>query len=74
MSPHRELLNYFLLGIVQGVTEFLPISSDGHLVILGRCLATRGDELTVVVLLHLGSLGALLTLCRRGLVLRQGCQ
>jgi undecaprenyl-diphosphatase len=68
MSPHRELLNYFLLGIVQGVTEFLPISSDGHLVILGRCLATQGDELTVVVLLHLGSLGALLWSFRRELL------
>lgn len=63
----RELLNYALLGLVQGVTEFLPISSDGHLVILGRWLPVRGDQLMVVVLLHLGSLGALLWSFRKEL-------
>ncbi len=68
------LLPAILLGLVQGVTEFLPVSSDGHLVILGRWLATRGDPLTVVVLLHLGSLGALLWSFRRELwsILRPG--
>jgi undecaprenyl-diphosphatase len=49
------------------VTEFLPISSDGHLVILGRWFETRGDQLTVIVLLHLGSLLALLWSFRREL-------
>ena len=67
-GPERELLNYALLGLVQGVTEFLPISSDGHLVILGRWLPTRGDQLMVVVLLHLGSLGALLWSFRKELL------
>ena len=66
----RELVNYALLGLVQGVTEFLPISSDGHLVILGRWLPVRGDQLMVVVLLHLGSLGALLWSFRKELL---GC-
>ena len=64
----HELLNYFALGLIQGVTEFLPISSDGHLVILGRWLPTPGHGLTEVVLLHLGSLGALLWAFRRDLV------
>jgi undecaprenyl-diphosphatase len=68
MPADRELLNYALLGLVQGVTEFLPISSDGHLVILGRWLPVRGDQLMVVVLLHLGSLGALLWSFRRELL------
>jgi undecaprenyl-diphosphatase len=45
---------------VQGITEFLPISSDGHLVVVSRLLKTPGDELTLVVLLHLGSLAAIL--------------
>ena len=29
-------LQYFLIGIIQGVTEFLPISSSGHLVIFAQ--------------------------------------
>ena len=65
MSP---LLSYVLLGFVQGVTEFLPISSDGHLVLIGRWIPTPGDDLAVVVLLHIGSLAALLWAFRRELV------
>ena len=30
-------LQYFLIGIIQGTTEFLPISSSGHLVLFGKC-------------------------------------
>lgn len=58
-------MNYVLLGLVQGVTEFLPISSDGHLVLLSRWIDTPGDGLAVVVLLHIGSLAALLWAFRR---------
>ncbi len=61
-------LNYVVLGLVQGVTEFLPISSDGHLVILSRWVDTPGDEITVIVLLHIGSLAALLWTFRRELI------
>ena len=59
---------FILLGLVQGVSEFLPISSDGHLVILDRWLKTPGDNLMVIVLLHLGSLAALVWAFRRDLV------
>lgn len=46
-----------VLGFVQGVTEFLPISSDGH-VALGAMLFGVSDEmpLSMVVLLHVGTL------------------
>ncbi len=64
----HQLLSYVLLGLVQGVTEFLPISSDGHLVLLGRWVHTPGDELAVIVLLHTGSLAALLWAFRRELL------
>jgi undecaprenyl-diphosphatase len=60
--------SFFLLGLVQGVSEFLPISSDGHLVILDRWLETPGDNLMVIVLLHLGSLAALLLAFRADLL------
>jgi undecaprenyl-diphosphatase len=60
-----SILTYVTLGIVQGITEFLPISSDGHLVVLSRWIETPGDELTLIVLLHLGSLGAIIFAFRR---------
>lgn len=56
-----HLLNAFLLGIVQGVAEFLPISSSGHLSIAQNLLnlGVEGtDDVFLDVLLHLGTLVA----------------
>ncbi|MCX5726704.1 MAG: undecaprenyl-diphosphate phosphatase [Candidatus Saganbacteria bacterium] len=50
-----NLGNSILLGIVQGATEFLPVSSSGHLVIFSKLLGLR-PSLTCTVLLHLASL------------------
>ena len=60
-----DLLQIIVLAIVQGVTEFLPISSSGHLVIVEDLLANQGHvdqqaELTLNVFLHLGTLLAVL--------------
>lgn len=45
-----------LLGAVQGVTEILPISSDGHLSVLMRLLGYQGaSELDLTAVLHLGT-------------------
>jgi undecaprenyl-diphosphatase len=53
------MLKYIFLGIVQGLTEFFPVSSSGHLVILQRLLGVTGQELAVSVILHFGTLLAL---------------
>jgi undecaprenyl-diphosphatase len=53
-----------LLGVVQGITEFLPVSSDGHLVIAQTLLGVREQGLLFVIAVHVGSLLALLVFYR----------
>ncbi len=54
-------------GVVQGITEFLPISSDGHLVLVPAFLGIDGPDLTVTAVLHLGTLLAVILYFRREL-------
>lgn len=49
-------LETVLLGIIQGLTEFLPISSSGHLVIFQNCLGFKEPEILFDGALHLGTL------------------
>lgn len=53
-----------LLGIVQGITEFLPISSDGHLAVAHMVMGLE-NELLFDVLLHLATLGAIIWYFRK---------
>jgi len=56
-----SLLKAVLLGLIQGVTEFLPISSSGHLSVVQHFLGVSGEgSLMFSVLLHLGTLAAVL--------------
>jgi undecaprenyl-diphosphatase len=57
----QDILRAIVLGIVQGLTEFLPISSSGHLIVARELFGWDiGDDLTFDVALHLGTTAAVL--------------
>ena len=52
-------LESFILGLIQGITEFLPISSSGHLLMFRSMLNIDSFDLLIEVSLHLGTLLAI---------------
>ncbi len=60
-----EILNMLLLAVVQGLTEFLPVSSSGHLVLFQHFLGVREGDVFFDVILHVGTLGSILVVYRR---------
>ena len=54
-----------ILGAIQGITEFLPVSSSGHLVIFQNLLGFREPQLLLDITLHLGTLAAVLIYFRK---------
>lgn len=62
-----NLFHAFLLGILQGLTEFLPVSSTAHLTLAENLLFGKSMPLAFDVLLHVGTLLALLVYFRRDL-------
>ena len=65
------LSNYFdtlILSIVQGVSEFIPVSSSAHLIILSKLNEFNLSSLTIDVSLHLGSLLAIIFYFNKDLI------
>ena len=59
------MLDVVLLAVAQGLAEFLPVSSSGHLVMLQWALGFEGDHLEFDIVVHVGTLLAVLTFYRR---------
>ena len=55
-----SILDAIIQGIVQGLTEFLPVSSSGHLLLAQHVLGTQENNLFFNVMLHIGTLIAVL--------------
>ena len=54
------MVEVIILSIVQGITEFLPISSSAHLILISKYFNFSNENLTLNVSLHLGSLLAII--------------
>lgn len=57
-----ELLQYIFLGFVQGMTETIPVSSSGHLMIFKTLMDTKVDFDTIAIVTNFGSLVAIIIL------------
>lgn len=64
-----ELWQVLVLAVVQGITEFLPVSSDGHLALAEPLIwqsgAPRPNAMDLTIVLHLGTLGSILVYYRQ---------
>ena len=67
-------LEAIVLGILQGITEFLPVSSSGHLVLMQHFLGIKESQIFFDVMLHFGTLGAVIIVYYRliGSLIRTG--
>ena len=65
-----DILKALILGIVQGLTEFLPVSSSGHLEIVNELMGSQSldSDLTMVVLVHLGTALSILYVYRKDIL------
>lgn len=65
MAAFIEILKCIVLGLVQGIGEFLPISSSGHLLLAEKILGVSEGGMLMTVLLHVATLIAVLIVFRK---------
>ncbi len=56
----KDIIEIVVLSLIQGVSEFLPISSSAHLIIVSSLYEFKSSSLLIDVSLHLGSLLAII--------------
>lgn len=61
------IFQYFILGLIQGLTELLPVSSSAHLVLIPTILNWELQSTTVDILVHSGTLAALILFYKKRL-------
>ena len=69
-----NIIEIIILSLIQGVSEFLPISSSSHLIIVSTLYDFKTSSLLIDVSLHLGSLCAIIFFFRRELLDIQNSQ
>ena len=63
-----NIIEIVILSLIQGVSEFLPISSSAHLIIVSTLYEFKSSSLLIDVSLHLGSLLAIIFFFRKELI------
>ncbi len=62
------MIEIFILSLIQGVTEFLPISSSSHLIIFSEYLKVNNQNLEIDISLHIGSFLAVIIFFRKDIL------
>ena len=62
------MIEIFLLSLIQGITEFLPISSSSHLIIFSNYTKFENQSLGIDISLHIGSFLAVITYFHKDLI------
>ena len=63
----QEFIEILILSAVQGISEFLPISSSAHLILISNFYDLKTSSLLIDIILHLGSLFAIIFYFRKDL-------
>ncbi len=65
MDYFQDIFQSIILGLTQGLAEFLPISSSGHIALMQKLFGVTESTLTFSIILHLGTLIPVLVIFRR---------
>jgi len=63
-----NIIEIIILSLIQGISEFLPISSSAHLIVVSTLYEFKSSSLLIDVSLHLGSLLAIVFFFRKELL------
>ena len=64
----EEIISYLILGLVQGLTEFLPVSSSGHITLCSELLGIQSDDITFKILVHFATALSTIIVFRKDIV------